>query len=196
MALTTDIGRRVEIVNIDTFKDITIALYQQQSDQGPVYLVHTYSSLEGADDRIAFVVKAMTVLGGLVSGGEDPRTVRFPCGHDHLPACRQLFMRACQIDQTQPLEALPLVSFDKKSDQEMTFEPLGAGQYRLTGIGTDDKQNKRLKTISKLIVKRGGLTLTNENIHLLQTSCGEDHDALLGLLLYILQRVRVSSLVE
>jgi hypothetical protein len=194
MALTTNIGQRVEIVNIDTFKEITIALYRQQDDQGPVYLVHSYSSVKGADDRIAFVVRAMIVLGGLQAEVGDAGKLRFRCGHDHLPACRQLFLRACQIDQRLPVEELALTAFDKKTDQEMVMQKQGGGRYQLTGDGQQEKQVKRLKTICGLIIKRGGLAYIEEEAHVLGTSCEQDHDELLGMLLDVMQRVRVSTM--
>ena len=54
MSQTLDLGPRAELVSMDSHcDDITIALYRPESDQGPVYKVHTYSKLPSAAARIA-----------------------------------------------------------------------------------------------------------------------------------------------
>ena len=61
MGQTVDIGKRIELVPMDPhFHDITIALYQQGPEESPLFLVHTYSQIEGAQERIQFAIEAMT----------------------------------------------------------------------------------------------------------------------------------------
>ena len=59
MRRIVDIGRRIELIPIDPhFHDITIGLYHQQTvdaitgKDAPVFLVHTYSHISGAAERI------------------------------------------------------------------------------------------------------------------------------------------------
>ena len=67
MGQIVDIGRRIELIPMDSyFHDIAIALYQQQQD-GPSFLVHTYSRIEGASQRIKFVIETMQTLGGMTA---------------------------------------------------------------------------------------------------------------------------------
>ena len=85
MSQTLDLGPRAELVSMDSHcDDITIALYMPESDQGPVYMVHTYSNLPSAAARIAEVAKIMQTLGGMEQTPDG--LLRFPCGHAHLQA--------------------------------------------------------------------------------------------------------------
>ena len=60
MARTVDIGSRIELVPMDPhFHDISIALYQQVYENGSEFLVHTYSGLSGAAQRIESVAQSM-----------------------------------------------------------------------------------------------------------------------------------------
>ena len=66
MGETLDLGRRIEIVPMDVrFHDITVGLYRQLRNDEPTFVVHTYSRIEGAGQRIASIVNAMQVLGGM-----------------------------------------------------------------------------------------------------------------------------------
>jgi hypothetical protein len=45
MGKTIDLGRRIELVPMDPhFHNISIALYRQQTGDGPVFQVHSYSN--------------------------------------------------------------------------------------------------------------------------------------------------------
>ena len=70
MRRIVDIGRRIELIPIDPhFHDITIGLYRQQiTDPNlgkafPAFLVHTYSQIPGATERIGEVIQSMQILG-------------------------------------------------------------------------------------------------------------------------------------
>ena len=81
MGGTIDIGRRIELVPMDPhFHNITIGLYRQEESGGTTFQVHTYSGVEGAQQRVDFVTNAMSVLGGMQPAAADIRILRFPCG--------------------------------------------------------------------------------------------------------------------
>ena len=77
------------------FHDITIALYQQGEDDRPLFLVHTYSQMEGSQERIQFAVEAMTHMGNLVV--HENELLQFPCGAGHQLACRRTFLESCKL---------------------------------------------------------------------------------------------------
>ena len=194
MGMTKDIGQRVEIVNIDDFHEITIALYQQHIGNGPVYLVHSYSSIEGVADRIEFVAQTMSILGGMDLVENEAKKLHLSCGFEHLSAAKLLFLKSCQVDPYMVPDVLPLTVFDKKSDQDISAISLGSGVYELMACGKDEKQVKRLKIIRKLMLKHGGLEMIDEPTHRVGFSCRHSHDILVGLLLAHAIKVRVSAL--
>ena len=64
MALTRDIGTRIELVPMDSHcNDITVALYKQAPSDAPVYRIHTYSQHPDAQERIGSLSADMQVLG-------------------------------------------------------------------------------------------------------------------------------------
>src|SRR3990172_9445402 len=130
MPTLVDIGHRVELVPMDAhFEEISIALYRQEREDGPVGLVHTFSPKAGARARIAFVARAMAVLGGLELAGADD-LVRFLCGNWHAAAAKRVFLEACKADPGADLTPRPLEVLDRKTGQQVGVEPLGGGAYR------------------------------------------------------------------
>jgi hypothetical protein len=181
MALTLDLGRRIELVSMDSrFHDISIALYRQEQDGRPVLVVHSYSGLDGVSERVDFVGHAMTVLGGVVGNGQQ---IRFPCGDTHEFAARRLFIEACKLDPSVDVTARPLTVFDKKSNAEVTVASLGEGVYRLTGDGYDEKSVKRRLAIGAGLVKLGQMGWVEGDQERFAFRCGHSHDRLVGLLL-------------
>ena len=101
MAQTLDLGARIELVSMDAhFQEISIALYRQQHDATTHYLVHSYSSLDGAKERIEFIKKTMITFGGMQQTADG--LLYFACGaqlkcleaHLHkanLGTCRQFW---------------------------------------------------------------------------------------------------------
>ena len=192
MGLTKDLGRRIELVSMDRhFHDVSLALYCQDLAGQPVFLVHTYSHIDGAADRVAAVVRAMAVLGGVEADGA---RVRFPCGVSHELACRRLFLEACKADPTTQIAPKSLTIFDKKSDGEVTASSLGEGAYRVTGAGgdgdDDQKLAKRRLAIGAGLVKLGQMAWVEDtqgadragNEGQFTFPCGQSHDRLVGLL--------------
>ena len=96
MRRIVDIGRRIELVPIDPdFHDITLALYRQQREGKPVFLVHTYSRIEGAQERVQSIVQAMKTLGGMQETPDG--MLCFHCGAGHEMACKRVFLEACKL---------------------------------------------------------------------------------------------------
>ena len=96
MRRIVDIGRRIELVPLDPhFHDITLALYRQQREGKPVFLVHTYSRIEGAQERVQSIVQAMKTLGGMQETPDG--TLCFHCGAGHEMACKRVFLEACKL---------------------------------------------------------------------------------------------------
>ena len=193
MGMTQEIGQRVEIVNMDAFHEITIALYQQQAGSKPVYLVHSYSSMNGANERVEFVARGMSVLGGMDFVDNGAKKLCFSCAHAHLSAVKLLFLRSCNVDQSVAPEILPLTLFDKKSEQKLSAGSLGSGVYELTASGTDEKQIKHVQAIRDFMVKRVSMEVIDESTHRIGFSCGHSHDVLAGVLLERAKRVKYSA---
>ena len=183
MGETVDIGRRIELVPMDLhFHDITIGLYCQERDEEPAFLVHTYSRLEGAKRRIAFVRKAMKILGGmeLTSDG----LLRFPCWAEHELACKRIFLEACKLDPR------PLNTLDKKSGLTITVLSIGNGVYQITADGEGSHKEKRISAIGGGLIKLGQMDDGGQTLDRVAFSCGHIHDAMVGLLLVRAPNVR------
>ena len=94
MSSIENIGRRIELVSMDRhFEEISISLYEQSHDEKVEFLVKTYSGVEGASQRIDFVMQAMKALGGM-NTTNDGRRLRHRCGNTHKLATKRLFLEA------------------------------------------------------------------------------------------------------
>ena len=191
MAKTIDLGHRIELVPMDThFHEITLALYQQMVDGQPQYIVHSYSAVTDTPQRLEAVSASMRVLGGMETATEN--RLRFPCGAEHLLGVRRLFLESCKVPPDVAPQQRPLQIFDKKSTLEVTVSKLGNGGYRVA-VDTDDDQeavDKRLSAIAGGLVKLGQMAATDTLE--IAFGCGQDHDALLGLLLVRALNVRAA----
>ena len=184
-----DIGSRIELVPMDPhFKDITIALYRQERDEGPAFLVHTYSRFEGAVERIAFVVRAMLILGGmeLTSDG----LLHFPCWSEHEMACKRVFLEACKLAADADVQPRPLNIVDKKSGLNITVLSAGDGAYQVMAQGDGKDKEKRVSLIAGGLFKLGQMNEVEGNLDKVLFSCGHSHDAMVGLLLVRAPNVR------
>ncbi len=189
MGQTVDIGKRIELVPMDPhFHDITIALYQQGRDESPLFLVHTYSQMEGAQERIRFVVDAMTRLGNLVMDANG--LLRFPCGMGHQLACRRAFLEACKLSPNDSVEPRPLQILDKKSGLTITVDSLGEGIYQVRADGEGRRADRRISAIAGGLMKLGEMEEVDGTLDKVAFPCGHSHDALLGLLLVRAPNVR------
>lgn len=189
MARTVAIGQRIELVSMDPhFHDISIALYLQEGDEGPEYLVHTYSGREGAPRRIAFVKSAMATLGGLQFTGAG--LLRFHCGDPHLLGIKRVFLEACKLDSTTAVEARPLSIFDRKCGRNILAVSCGGGVYRIAAEGGEEGAERRISAIAGGLIKLG--EMEDRQTDEVAFSCGESHDALVGLLLVRAPNVRAA----
>lgn len=191
MTSIVNIGRRVELVPIDThFKDITIGLYRQQVNDTAVYRVHTYSRLDGAAKRIQEVMKSMCILGGMQETSDG--LLCFPCGEKHEAACRRVFLEACKHASDSPVELRPLHILDKKSQLTISVESVGNGIYKVSSNGEGRSAARRITAIAAGLKKLGEMNTDPENPDdMIAFSCGHSHDALVGLLLVRAPNVRV-----
>ena len=191
MSLTTDIGRRIELVSMDShFQEISIGLYRQPGAQGPEFLVHTYSGLDGARERVESATRTMVVLGGMEAVEGDSRRVKFACNRSHDFACRRVFLESCKWDPALAVEPKPLTIFDKKSDANVTVSSLAGGAYRVTGEDSSDREKKRRDAIGAGLVKLGEMEWAEGDEELFAFPCGHSHDKLVGLLLIRALNVR------
>jgi hypothetical protein len=181
LGVTTDIGRRIELVPMDPhFHDITIGLYHQATDNGRVFRVHTYSSLPGAQDRIAFVSKAMQASGGMELVEGSSNWLRFGCRNDHILAARRVFLEACKLASTAALEPKGLTIFDKKSNYNIYVVGGENGSYRVESEGGDAA---RACAVAGGLAKLAELKKPDPSSTQVVFPCGKAHDALIGLLL-------------
>ena len=187
MGDTLDLGRRIELVPMDAhFRDITVALYRQLCDGAPAFLVHTYSRIEGAKERIDSIVDAMQVLGGMELNSDGQ--LQFPCKTAHELACRRVFLEACKFESGAPVEPRPLNVLDKKSGLDITVTSVGDGVYDVSADGDAKVKDRRISAIAGGLIKLG--QMVDERVDRVSFACGHSHDALVGLLLVRAPNVR------
>jgi hypothetical protein len=189
MGQIVDIGKRIELVPMDShFHDITIALYQQGQDENPLFLVHTYSQMEGAQGRIQSVVEAMAHLGNLVVDANG--LLEFPCGAAHQLACRRAFLESCKLPSNDSAEPRALQILDKKSGVTITVTSLGDGIYQVKADGEGRRADRRISAIAGGLIKLGEMDEVDGTLDKIAFPCGHSHDALLALLLIRAPNVR------
>lgn len=189
MSRIADIGRRVELVAADPlFHNISIGLYAQNTPDGTRFVVHTYSRRDGARDRIAFVSAAMEIVGGMESA--DPDTVRFACGCGHLQASRRLFVEVTRIKPGADVRPMSLLIVDKKTDRTITVVANGTGAYEVTADGPEEGRDQRTVTVARGLAKLGSMEYDPQAANTVVFSCGQAHDAVVGVLLVRALNVR------
>ena len=197
MRRVVDIGRRIELIPIDPhFHDITIGLYCQQtvdattSKDSAVFLVHTYSYISGAAERIESVMQGMQILGGMLRTPDG--LLYFPCNSVHEAACRRVFLEACKLASNTPIDPRPLNILDKKSQLTITVDSTGKGIYRVTAEGEGRGTARRISAIAGGLMKLGEMeSIETDNKDTVAFACAQSHDALIGLLLIRAPNVRV-----
>lgn len=198
MRRIVDIGRRIELIPMDPhFHDITIGLYRQQiadtttGTDFPAFLVHTYSQMTGAPERIAEVARFMQILGGMLKTSEG--LLYFPCKDPHEAACRRVFLEACKLASGTQAEPRPLSILDKKSRLTITVDSRGNGVYQVRAKGEGRRAARRISAIAGGLMKLGEMeSVETENNDTVGFTCGHSHDALVGLLLIRAPNVRVA----
>jgi hypothetical protein len=181
MSLTRNLGIRIELVSMDPhFHDITIALYRQEHEGRPEYLVHSYSGLEGASQRIESLRRSMAILGQLVQAGD---RLHFSCASAHQAAVRRTFLETVKLPPDGAAAPKPLTVLDKKSGRNITAISLGGGRYQITADGPEDGKSARIDGLIGGLVKLAEVELIEGSPGQLAFPCGNSHDALVGLLL-------------
>ena len=189
MGRTGGIGRRMELVSMDPyFSDISIALYLQETSEGPAYLVHTYSAVEGAAERVEFAKRAMGALGAMER--TPAGLLRFPCREGHEFPIKRLFLEACKIAPGESVEVRPMHVFDKKAGCQIAVRSLGGGVYQVHGEGEGERVDRRVRLIAGGLMKLG--EMEPQESDRVTFSCGESHDSLVGLLLVRAPNVRAA----
>ena len=186
MGRLLELGERVELVSMDPhFHDISIALYRSTGEGGAsCYLAHSYSGKEGAAARLAFVMRTMAVMGGMVPAPGAPGRLAFACGAEHRAAVKRLFLEACKKASGADVAALPMSIYDKKNDFTIKATSIGGGGYRLAAnVGdADDKVTRRVDGVTRGLIKLAEMEAGTE-MGEARFSCGFAHDELVGLLL-------------
>jgi len=181
MSLTRNLGIRIELVSMDPyFHNITIALYRQDPEGRPEYLVHSYSGLEGTSQRIESLRHSMVILGQLVQAGD---RLHFACGSAHQAAARRTFLETVKLAPGAAKAPKPLTVLDKKSGRNITATNLGGGRYQLTADGPEDGKGARIDAIVGGLVKLAEVDIVEKSPGQFTFPCGKSHDALIGLLL-------------
>ena len=197
MRRVVDIGRRIELIPIDPhFHDITIGLYRQQivdtttGKDSAAFLVHTYSHISGAAERIENVMQGMQILGGMLRTADS--LLYFPCNSAHEAACRRVFLEACKLTSDTLAEPRPLNILDKKSQLTISVDSTGKGIYQVRADGEGRGAARRISAIAGGLMKLGEMeSIETDNKDTVAFACGQPHDALIGLLLMRAPNVRV-----
>ena len=173
------------------FHDASIGLYRKETADGPVAVVHSYSSKDGIDGRVGFIRDALAVLGGLepVESGGDA-AVRLSCRSWHNAALKRLFLDCFRVDPGLPLVPKPLVAPDTRSEQLIRVEPLGGGRYRVEAEEIPAGEDSRAPAIARALVRLAELDPVDEST--VAFSCGHDHHELVGVMLVRAQNLRAA----
>ena len=180
-----DLGSRIELVPMDSYcGEISVSLYRREGSGGPEFLVHTYSNLEGARERIAFITAAMKALGNLEDSPANPGCLRFPCGRGHELACRRLFLEACKLDTGSDFPSRPLSVFDKKAGKEMVAVSEGEGLYSVSADDPGESMTlRRVAATAGGLAKLGEMEPAGDRRDQVRFECGQSHDNLVAVLL-------------
>ena len=180
-----DLGSRIELVPMDSHcGEISVALYRREESGGPEFLVHTYSSRDGADERVRFISAGMKTLGNVEDSAANPGCLRFPCGSGHELACRRLFLEVCKLPTGSDFVPRPLSVFDKKAGKEMAAVSEGEGLYTVSADDPGESMTlRRVAATAGGLAKLGEMEPACERRDRVRFACGRSHDNLVALLL-------------
>ncbi len=189
MGQTLNIGRRFELIPMDPHcHDISIGLYRQQHENGAAFRVHTYSQIAEAKKRLAFIEKAMCILGGMEKTSDG--MLHFPCWQVHEMGCKRIFLEACKLPSDTDIEPRPLKIFDKKSGLDITVSRTEDSIYQVTAEGEGKDKEKRISFIAGGLMKLGQMDEMPQSLDKVSFLCGHSHDAMVSLLLVRAPNVR------
>ena len=186
MGRLLELGERLELVSMDPhFHDISISLYRSTGEGGASgFLAHSYSTREGAAERLGFVMRAMAAMGGLGPAPGQPDRLAFACGAEHKAAVKRLFLEACKRETGADIEVQPMRIYDKKNDLTIDATAVGDGRYRIAAAGSEgnDKAAQRVDGVTRGLIKLAELEPGAEPGEV-RFPCGFSHDELVGLLI-------------
>jgi len=191
MGKTLDLGRRLELHASDPHcHDISLALYCRHIEGTPHVKVHTYSTVDGMRQRVAFITEALVTMADLVPSTTESQWLRFRCGTMHERALKRVFLDLCKLANGTPLEPKPLTNFDKKADGELTANARGGGRYEITATEGLAKGPRRADALARGFAKLCEMETDPADTRATTFPCGHDHDGLMGLLMFRAQNVR------
>ena len=186
MGRLLELGERLELVSMDPhFHDISISLYRSSGEGGASgFLAHSYSTREGAAERLGFVMRAMAVMGGMGPAPGQSDRLAFACGAAHKAAVKRLFLEACKRATGAEVAAQPMRVYDKKNDLTIDATAVGDGRYRIAAAGSEgnDKAAQRVDGVTRGLIKLAELEPGAEPGEV-RFPCGFSHDELVGLLI-------------
>ena len=186
MGRLLELGERLELVSMDPhFHDISISLYRSTGEGGASgFLAHSYSTREGAAERLGFVMRAMAVMGGMGPAPGQSDRLAFACGAAHKAAVKRLFLEACKRATGAEVAAQPMRVYDKKNDLTIDATAVGDGRYRIAAAGSEgnDKAAQRVDGVTRGLIKLAELEPGAEPGEV-RFPCGFSHDELVGLLI-------------
>ncbi len=196
MVQTLNLGRRIELHSMDAHcQGVSLALYRWEVEGRPRFLVHTYSSVQGARERVEFIQEALQVTLGMQTTDAPAEAERmspqswlqFPCRSDHLRALKRSFLDVCKLETGAPLVAKPLTVFDKKADGEIEALSRGSGLYEIRTVG--GVVSRRTTVIAQGFAKLCEMKIIEDD-HQVVFPCKTSHDAMVGMLMFRAQNVR------
>ena len=186
MGRLLELGERLELVSMDPhFHDISISLYRSTGEGGASgFLAHSYSTREGAAERLGFVMRAMAVMGGMGPAPGQPERLAFACGAEHKAAVKRLFLEACKRATGAEVAVAPMRIYDKKNDLTIAATAVGGGGYRIAAVDGEgnDKAAQRVDGVTRGLIKLAELEPGAEPGEV-RFPCGHAHDELVSLLL-------------
>jgi len=195
MGKTLDLGRRLELEPLDKHcQNISVALYESNVDGVPCFKPHTYSLVDSANHRIAFLTQALQIMLGLEETGD--RQLRFSCGTIHERALKRAFLDLCKLETGADLAPKPLTAFDKKADGDISAISLGDGVYEMRSVTNNEAGQKRAIALSRGYAKICEMEPIEGSQVQLHFGCGHSHDALMGMLMFRAQNVRAAMQEE
>jgi hypothetical protein len=175
---------------------MSIGLYEREVDGAFQFLVYSYSTAAGAEERVAYLRQALIQIVGLEPVSQEPDWIRFPCQARHERALRRVFLDLCKLDTGDPLEPKPLAVFDKKADCKLTAKALGQGTYELAGELESDISSRRAQATARGLIKLCEMAPVEDSENRIVFPCKMDHDRLVASLLYRAQNVRAAMKEE
>jgi len=198
MGKTLDLGCRIEIYSMDKrCHDISLGLYQRDLAGEPQFLVHTYSPVVGASERVAFIRQTLVTMLGLESAEEEGQGwLRFPCRYEHKRTIKRAFLDLCKLETGAALEVKPLTAFDKKAEGDLTATPLGDGRYRIQAAGDTPAMAKRTVALARGFAKLCEMEFLEGDETTVCFPCRQSHDEIIGMMMFRAQNVRAAMKEE